>query len=205
MVNLLKSFGKGILYVIGLPFFLLALLLYGIYGIFLFLFMLFKGIILFFTGRSLFEDLPEDRKAKEILHPTPKVEEKPQILEQPAPTKVEEKTPQKELEIIPTPIIEKEPEPINIPEDDDDLDIEPEPEPVEEDQTVFDDEKETRMQQDDEFLPNFLDKEEPMPINKPEEKKEEIIEKYTPKTSVFDDLDTDDEPYGGVRIERSDK
>ena len=204
MVNLLKSFGKGILYVIGLPFFLLALLLYGIYGIFLFLFMLLKGIILFFTGRSLFEDLPEDRKAKEILHPTPKVEEKPQISEQPTPTKVEEKAPQKEPEIIPTPFIEKEPEPINIPEDND-LDIEPEPESVEEDQNVFDDE-ETKVQEDDEFLPNFLDKEEPMPINKPEEKKEEIIEKYTPKTSVFDDLDTDDdEPYGGVRIERSDK
>ena len=30
MVNLLKTFAKGILYIIGLPFFIVALLLFGV-------------------------------------------------------------------------------------------------------------------------------------------------------------------------------
>ena len=74
MMSVLKNVGKGILYIIGLPFFLLILVLTGVAGIFVLVYMFFKSIILFFTGRSLYEDLPEDKEAKRrlgILPPEP--------------------------------------------------------------------------------------------------------------------------------------
>lgn len=206
MVNLLKSFGKGILYIIGLPFFILILLLYAIYGIFLFLYMIVKAIVLFFTGRSLFEDLPEDRKAKEILHPTPKVtEEKPieveekheetpeqqTIKEEPAP----EVTPQYIPPIYPS-VFTPEYVP---PKDEPEPKIEEEPK----EEPSF-----REMEDKEDFLPDFLEeeKDEPIPVSSTIDK-EEITEKYTPKTSVFDDFDEEDEneSSNGVRIERSDK
>ncbi len=67
MGNFFKSFGKGILYVLVLPVLLVVLVLYAIEAIIVFLIMSIKGLVLFFTGRSLFDDLPEDKKAKEIL------------------------------------------------------------------------------------------------------------------------------------------
>lgn len=206
MVNLLKSFGKGILYIIGLPFFILILLLYAIYGIFLFLYMIVKAIVLFFTGRSLFEDLPEDRKAKEILHPTPKVteekpieveekhEETPQqqtFKEEPAP----EVTPQYIPPIYPSVFTPEYVPPKEEPEPK--IEEEPEEEPS------F-----REMEDKEDFLPDFLEeeKDEPIPVSSTIDK-EEITEKYTPKTSVFDDFDEEDEneSSNGVRIERSDK
>ena len=67
MANFFKSFGKGILYVLVLPFLLVILALYGVVGIIAFLIMTFKGLILFFTGRSIFGPLPEDVKAQQII------------------------------------------------------------------------------------------------------------------------------------------
>lgn len=64
MIGLLKMFGKGILYVIGFPFFVLALLLFGVVGIFLFVFQLVKSIFYFFTGRKFFPELPEDKELR---------------------------------------------------------------------------------------------------------------------------------------------
>ena len=64
MVSLLKMFGKGILYVLGFPFFIVALLLFGIVGIFLFIFQLIKSIIYFFTGQKFFPELPEDKELR---------------------------------------------------------------------------------------------------------------------------------------------
>ena len=64
MIGLLKMFGKGILYVIGFPFFVLALLLFGVIGIFLFVFQLVKSIFYFFTGRKFFPELPEDKELR---------------------------------------------------------------------------------------------------------------------------------------------
>ena len=66
MMTLLKNVGKGILYIIGLPFFLIVLLGTAVMGLFMLIFMFFKSIILFFTGRSLNDDLPEDIKVKQI-------------------------------------------------------------------------------------------------------------------------------------------
>lgn len=71
MMSVLKNVGKGILYIIGLPFFLLILILTGVAGIFVLIFMFFKSIILFFTGRSLDDELPEDRKARLIKEGRP--------------------------------------------------------------------------------------------------------------------------------------
>ena len=67
MLNLFKNFGKGILYVLVLPFLLVGLALYAVVAIFVFLFLAIKGLILFFTGRSLYEDLPEDKEAKKRI------------------------------------------------------------------------------------------------------------------------------------------
>ena len=64
MVNLLKTFGKGILYIIGLPFFIVALVIFGVIGIFLFIFQLFKSIFYFFTGQKFFPELPEDKELR---------------------------------------------------------------------------------------------------------------------------------------------
>ena len=64
MIGLLKMFGKGILYVIGFPFFVAALLIFGAVGILLFLFQLIKSIIYFFTGKKFFPELPEDRELR---------------------------------------------------------------------------------------------------------------------------------------------
>lgn len=213
MVNLLKGFGKGILYIIGLPFFLLFLLLYAIYGIFLFFFMVFKAIILFFTGRSLFQDLPEDRKAKEILHPTqkPQLQPEPTVAPQPAPAQqseptnsgaTQEVTPQYIPPIYPS-VYTPEYVP---PKDEPNPGIAPEPAENEE---VHSNEPsgDIEVNNDKDVLADFLDKEEPMPVNTPVNKKEETIEKYTPKTSLFDDFEDDDsdKSSGGVRMERSDK
>ena len=64
MVNLLKMFGKGILYILGFPFFVLALIIFGAVGIFLFLFQLIKSIFYFFSGRQFFPELPEDKELR---------------------------------------------------------------------------------------------------------------------------------------------
>ena len=67
MVNLLKTFGKGVLYIIGFPFFVVALVLFGVIGLFLFLFQLVKSIIYFFTGQKFFPELPEDKELREKM------------------------------------------------------------------------------------------------------------------------------------------
>ena len=64
MIGLLKMFGKGILYVIGFPFFVVALVLFGAVGVFLFIFQLIKSIFYFFTGRKFFPELPEDKELR---------------------------------------------------------------------------------------------------------------------------------------------
>ena len=67
MSNFFKSFGKGLLYVVLFPFILVGIVLYAVFGLFVFIFQLFKLIYLFFTGRTLNSDLEEDIAAKAIL------------------------------------------------------------------------------------------------------------------------------------------
>ena len=64
MVSLLKTFARGILYVLGLPFFILALLIFAVIGLFAFLFQAIKSIIFFFTGQKFFPELPEDKELR---------------------------------------------------------------------------------------------------------------------------------------------
>lgn len=66
MTSLLKSFGKGLLYILVLPVLIVILAFYVVFGLAIFIYIGFKAIFLFFTGRDL-SMLPEDLKAKEIL------------------------------------------------------------------------------------------------------------------------------------------
>jgi len=67
MLEFLKRCGLGVLYVIAAPFAVVLLALFAVLGIVAFLFMLVKSLILFFSGRSVFDDLPEDIEAKRRL------------------------------------------------------------------------------------------------------------------------------------------
>ena len=69
MATLLKSFGKGCLYILVLPALIVILAVYAVLGVGMFLFVMVKGAILFFTGRN-FGELPEDIKARAILEGT---------------------------------------------------------------------------------------------------------------------------------------
>ena len=64
MVDLLKAFGRGILYVILCPFFLIVLALFAVIGLLAFIFQLIKSIIYFFTGQRFFPELPEDKELR---------------------------------------------------------------------------------------------------------------------------------------------
>jgi len=67
MTGFFVRFGKGILYVLVCPLFIVALAIVGAFGLLGFVAIFIKSIFLFFTGRSLKDDLLEDIKAKEIL------------------------------------------------------------------------------------------------------------------------------------------
>ena len=67
MLDFLKIFGEGLLFFLGLPFILVGLVLYGLYLLFVFIFMTIKGIILFFKGKKYSLILEEDLRAEEIL------------------------------------------------------------------------------------------------------------------------------------------
>ena len=115
MVGLLKTFGKGILYVIGFPFFLVALLLFGVVGLFAFIFQLLRSIIFFFTGQKFFPELPEDKELR-LMREGPEKEEtaankQPAAAAQPSPQA------EKESNIIYPYFEEPEPEPEAVPEE----------------------------------------------------------------------------------------
>ena len=67
MIKFFKKIGKGIGYIFLVPFYLVVLTIFAVVGLFILLYLIVKGIFLFFTGRSLRDELPEDRTAQEIL------------------------------------------------------------------------------------------------------------------------------------------
>ena len=80
MSNFFKNIGKGVLYVLSFPFILVAIVITGVVGVFIFIYQFFKNIVLFFMGRSIFKPLDEDIKAQAILNgtkPSSDEEEKP--------------------------------------------------------------------------------------------------------------------------------
>ena len=184
MVALLKNVGKGILYIIGLPFFLIVLVGTAIMGILLLVFMFIKSIFLFFTGRSLDDDLPEDIKVKEmknggansttnnttreVVNDEPPVQ--PFVTPQENATTIEEAVFGHETYEVPVqeePIVEEP--------------AEPEP--------VFEEEPQTS----DDDIDEISTEEEPTEIS---------IGQYVPHTSgsVFIDEEEEEEPDSGVTI-----
>ena len=76
MASVFKNIAKGALYVVGFPLGLIAIAGYAVFGVFVFFFQFIRLIILFFTGRNLRSDLPEDIQARKIIEANkPKEEE----------------------------------------------------------------------------------------------------------------------------------
>lgn len=67
MIEFLKRFGKGILYVIVGPFLILFLIAWCLFNIFIFFGEFFKGIRSFFKGKKFLAEFPEEIEAKRIL------------------------------------------------------------------------------------------------------------------------------------------
>ena len=75
MGSIFKNIGKGIGYFFLFPGLIIAIALYAVFGLIVFIFQFFKLIFLFFTGRNLFSDLPEDIELKAIQDKEPAKEE----------------------------------------------------------------------------------------------------------------------------------
>ena len=67
MLNLLKVFARGLITTLLLPVILLIWVGYGVYCIFVFIFMFFKGVIDYFRGKSFNSDLPEDLESRRMI------------------------------------------------------------------------------------------------------------------------------------------
>lgn len=68
MATIFKSIGRGIGYFFLFPVLILGIAIYAVFGLIVFIFQFFKLIFLFFTGRNLFSDLPEDIELKAKLN-----------------------------------------------------------------------------------------------------------------------------------------
>ena len=97
MINFFKNFGKGILYIFVLPFLAVALAGYAVVALFIFIYLAIKGLVLFFTGRSLYEDLPEDIEAKKRLGIYDKNEFKEETTTGPSVEQYEEAKPEDDI------------------------------------------------------------------------------------------------------------
>ena len=188
MIGLLKAFGKGILYVIGAPFFVVALVLFGAIGLLAFIFQIFKSIIFFFTGQKFFPELPEDKELRLRREAAMRKEEP--IQEDTSSNIIspifEEEIPMPEPEPAPIFVQRNEPEPTieeTVFEDTSSLEdfineeevpeetIEEEEEPVEEDHTVLETSKE-ELEEEEEY---------------------EELETYVPRSSTYSDASDDDD------------
>lgn len=66
MGKFLKNFALGLLYFILLPLEIVALIVFGLYGLGLDVVLFIRGTIRFFKGESFFQPFPEDEKVLEI-------------------------------------------------------------------------------------------------------------------------------------------
>lgn len=184
MISLLKTFGKGLLYVIGAPFFLVALALFGVIGLFAFIFQIIKSIIYFFTGQSFFPELAEDKKlrlmqeaanaqnqpvednSEPIISP---IQNEPQVepiyVQRSAPAPTIEETVFEDTSSLEDFIEE---DPIN----DTPIESEYDDEPLEEDHTVLETNNDIKEDEEDDF---------------------EELETYVPRSSTYSDADDDEE------------
>ena len=67
MIGFLKFVGFGLIFMITSPLFVLAWALAIIYCLMAFIFLSFKSIFVFFSGRTLFSPLKEDLQAKKAI------------------------------------------------------------------------------------------------------------------------------------------
>ena len=202
MVDLLKAFGRGILYILCFPFFLVALAIFAVIGLLAFIFQLIKSIIYFFTGQKFFPELPEDKElrlmreaeqARNNPQPQPSVNNQSQggllyeetydeddFLEEPAPAASPLPRPNPTIEEV---VLEEKPAPAPVVQEVN----RPEPEPS----------KELIPEDNDDPIEDFLD-----PFDVEEEPEEENLEVYRPKGTNDDtySIDDDDDTDSGVNI-----
>lgn len=224
MVSLLKAFGKGILYILGLPFFLLVLILFAVIGLLIFIFQIFKSIIFFFAGHKFFPELPEDKELRLLLegaNGTPnsneEVPSEPNVFEDISeqPYKEVHKEEVFEQKPISQPVFNNIEEACFTPNDNinnqEAISSSPSFEQSEETEDDLADIlanstpqiDQDDLEEDDSFILS-RDEEEivetKMEEEKKEEYKEEILETYTPKSSnEFEEAD-DEETFNGVDI-----
>ena len=67
MIQFFKIILSGLLYIVISPLIAAVLALYLVYGLIIFVFQTLKSVVLFFSGRTIFSDYPEDIEAKKIL------------------------------------------------------------------------------------------------------------------------------------------
>ena len=75
MASIFKNIGKGVGYFFAFPFLLVAIAVYAVFGLVVFFVQFIKLIVLFFTGRTLFSDLPEDIELRAKLTKDDQTEE----------------------------------------------------------------------------------------------------------------------------------
>ena len=187
MLNFFKNFGRGILYILVLPLLAVALVVYAVVALFIFVFLAFKGLFLFFTGRSLYEDLPEDIEAKKRLGINNEQNEKPQVQLTPNPE--------------PQPLMEQEDDistdPFYVPtylKPQEEQEFEDEP-PVEQSQDSFDLNKEETEPEDFDTSREELKTEEITPEPEQIKREEEVIslEKSNQNPTILDINNTEEE------------
>ena len=215
MVDLLKAFGRGILYILCFPFFLVALAIFAVIGLLAFIFQLIKSIFYFFTGQKFFPELPEDKElrlmkeAEEVKNnpqPQPQANNQGQggllyeetydeddFLEEPTP---ETPLPRQQTTIEEV-VFEEEPAPevapiqapvVETPAPQPQVQEEVKPEPVKE---LIPDDHEDPL---DDFLDPFGEDEKPV-------EEEEELEVYRPKGTTDDTYSIDeDDTDSGVNI-----
>ena len=228
MVDLIKAFGRGILYVICFPFFVLALAIFAVIGLLAFIFQIIKSIIYFFTGQKFFPELPEDRELRlmreaeeaknnpapieEAVSPTPTVN--PTINPAPHPLMFEEVFGEDEFEeepepatVLPTPTPTPVPTPMEAPKEEES--IEEETEENKEDDGDEGHEGSVLLKGEEEMPESEPVEEDEADIlddilNPAVEEEEEILETYHPQGTnddAFEDDDSDeDDTDGGVKI-----
>ena len=205
MIDLLKAFGRGVLYVVLLPFFLLALVLFAVIGLGDFVFQIIRSIIYFFTGQKFFPELPEDR---ELRLRRENAQAKAMMVEQPVNNNDAFKD---------SPIFHDYQQP-RVPQQE-----QPAVAPNQEEKPLFEDvaPQQSQRVEPKEDLSNLLNdnpKTEPAPqpmFNNPnnqeddlitpsfrqEPKQEEVLEQYRPKEASFSgQIDVDDDSNNGVDI-----
>ena len=223
MVDLLKAFGRGILYVLLFPFFIAVLAVFAVIGLLAFIFQLFKSIIFFFTGQKFFPELPEDKKLRlmreaEEAARNPQPQPQPQVnnyqspvQNQKSPLVFEEQLDEQSFLDEPesTPLVQPIPQPTTVEQACFQEEIkptpaptpmpEPAPAPVQPEPVMEKEVLKSDSEADDAPLSDFLD-----PLNdepKMRDEQNEILEVYKPRgnNDSFED-DYEDDTDSGVNI-----